>query len=71
MSDASPARAVVSDDGVAIALQAWDGAGGPPTIVRLSLLGAAVLVADLAAALRRHLAAERNHVAQARRGPGQ
>ena len=69
MSDTSPSRAVVSDDGLVIALHAYDRADGPPTVVILTPLQAVRLAAALAGAAAQHMAAERNHIAQARRGP--
>jgi hypothetical protein len=64
VSDPQPgSRAVVSDDGVRIALHAYNTPDGPPPRVALRLAG------ELLAAATRHLAAERNHAIGVRRGP--
>jgi hypothetical protein len=71
VSDPQPgSRAVVSDDGVRIALHAYNTPDGPPlVIVVLPPLVALRLAGELLAAATRHLAAERNHAIGVRRGP--
>jgi hypothetical protein len=64
-----PSRIVVSDDGFTVQVLAYDAPDAVPTVVLVPPLRCLHLAAELLAAGIRHLSAQRNHVAGARRGP--